>query len=92
MFLNNINNVIINLILLICIILSWVLNIAFIVNVDCLCLGGMKCPQCEFVYGTKWELNRHLKSKHNMKVVEGSWEVNTHKFDATGVQQWKAVD
>ncbi|TNN02358.1 hypothetical protein fugu_009845 [Takifugu bimaculatus] len=37
--------------------------------------GGMKCPQCEFVYGTKWELNRHLKSKHNLKVMEGSWEV-----------------
>lgn len=44
---------------------------------ECRCLGGMKCPQCEFVYGTKWELNRHLKSKHNLKVMEGSWEVNT---------------
>uniref|UniRef100_A0A8C2X5D8 Zinc finger and AT hook domain containing n=1 Tax=Cyclopterus lumpus TaxID=8103 RepID=A0A8C2X5D8_CYCLU len=38
--------------------------------------GGMKCPECEFVYGTKWELNRHLKSKHSLKVVEGTWEVN----------------
>uniref|UniRef100_A0A3B4ZPH8 Zinc finger and AT-hook domain containing n=1 Tax=Stegastes partitus TaxID=144197 RepID=A0A3B4ZPH8_9TELE len=37
--------------------------------------GGMKCPECEFVYGTKWELNRHLKSKHSLKVVEGPWEV-----------------
>ncbi|XP_028986133.1 zinc finger protein ZFAT-like isoform X2 [Betta splendens] len=37
--------------------------------------GGMKCPECEFVYGTKWELNRHLKSKHSLKVVEGVWEV-----------------
>ncbi|KAM9352899.1 zinc finger protein ZFAT [Symphorus nematophorus] len=37
--------------------------------------GGMKCPECEFVYGTKWELNRHLKSKHSLKVVEGTWEV-----------------
>uniref|UniRef100_A0A672FQ88 C2H2-type domain-containing protein n=1 Tax=Salarias fasciatus TaxID=181472 RepID=A0A672FQ88_SALFA len=37
--------------------------------------GGMKCPECDFVYGTKWELNRHLKSKHCMKVVEGPWEV-----------------
>uniref|UniRef100_A0A7N6BWA1 C2H2-type domain-containing protein n=1 Tax=Anabas testudineus TaxID=64144 RepID=A0A7N6BWA1_ANATE len=36
--------------------------------------GGMKCPECEFVYGTKWELNRHLKSKHSLKVVEGVWE------------------
>ncbi|XP_041843986.1 zinc finger protein ZFAT-like isoform X2 [Melanotaenia boesemani] len=37
--------------------------------------GGMKCPECEFVYGTKWELNRHLKSKHSLKVVEGTLEV-----------------
>nr|XP_046255777.1 zinc finger protein ZFAT-like isoform X2 [Scatophagus argus] len=37
--------------------------------------GGMKCPECEFVYGTKWELNRHLKSKHSLKVLEGTWEV-----------------
>uniref|UniRef100_A0A3Q3NGF0 Zinc finger and AT-hook domain containing n=1 Tax=Mastacembelus armatus TaxID=205130 RepID=A0A3Q3NGF0_9TELE len=37
--------------------------------------GGLKCPECEFVYGTKWELNRHLKSKHSLKVVEGVWEV-----------------
>lgn len=38
--------------------------------------GIMKCPMCEFVYGTKWELNRHLKYKHGLKLVEGStWEV-----------------
>ncbi|XP_074540259.1 zinc finger protein ZFAT isoform X2 [Halichoeres trimaculatus] len=37
--------------------------------------GGIKCPECEYVYGTKWELNRHLKSKHSLKVVEGTWEV-----------------
>ncbi|XP_041798409.1 zinc finger protein ZFAT-like isoform X2 [Chelmon rostratus] len=37
--------------------------------------GGIKCPECDFVYGTKWELNRHLKSKHSLKVVEGTWEV-----------------
>uniref|UniRef100_A0A3Q0S4V8 Zinc finger and AT-hook domain containing n=1 Tax=Amphilophus citrinellus TaxID=61819 RepID=A0A3Q0S4V8_AMPCI len=46
--------------------------------------GGIKCPECEFVYGTKWELNRHLKSKHSLKVVEGHWEVNgkqIHKTD-----------
>lgn len=42
-----------------------------------MCLGGMKCPECEFVYGTKWELNRHLKSKHSLKVVGGVWEVNS---------------
>ncbi|XP_069393764.1 zinc finger protein ZFAT isoform X2 [Paralichthys olivaceus] len=32
--------------------------------------GGKKCPECDFVYGTKWELNRHMKSKHRQKVVE----------------------
>nr|XP_020511113.1 zinc finger protein ZFAT isoform X1 [Labrus bergylta] len=37
--------------------------------------GGMKCPECEYVYGTKWELNRHMRSKHSLKVVEGTWEV-----------------
>ncbi|KAF0045224.1 hypothetical protein F2P81_001753 [Scophthalmus maximus] len=36
--------------------------------------GGKKCPDCEFVYRTKWEMNRHLKSKHSQKVVEDSWE------------------
>uniref|UniRef100_A0A674P6J1 Zinc finger and AT hook domain containing n=1 Tax=Takifugu rubripes TaxID=31033 RepID=A0A674P6J1_TAKRU len=47
--------------------------------------GGMKCPQCEFVYGTKWELNRHLKSKHNLKVMEGSWEDGQQLMEATEV-------
>ncbi|XP_034031113.1 zinc finger protein ZFAT-like [Thalassophryne amazonica] len=37
--------------------------------------GGMKCPVCEFVYGTKWELNRHLKTKHGLKLVDGTWQV-----------------
>nr|XP_015831218.2 zinc finger protein ZFAT isoform X1 [Nothobranchius furzeri] len=37
--------------------------------------GGRKCPECEFVYGTKWELNRHLKTRHNQKAVQGTWEV-----------------
>ncbi|XP_024123707.1 zinc finger protein ZFAT isoform X3 [Oryzias melastigma] len=52
--------------------------------------GGMKCPECEFVYGTKWELNRHLKSKHNLKVVEGPLEscvqmqVGTHYVSVEG--------
>ncbi|XP_073925372.1 zinc finger protein ZFAT isoform X3 [Castor canadensis] len=32
--------------------------------------GGLKCPVCSFVYGTKWEFNRHLKNKHGLKVVE----------------------
>lgn len=31
--------------------------------------GGVKCPVCSFVYGTKWELNRHLKNKHGLKIV-----------------------
>ncbi|XP_038199913.1 zinc finger protein ZFAT isoform X2 [Arvicola amphibius] len=29
--------------------------------------GGLKCPVCNFVYGTKWEFNRHLKNKHGLK-------------------------
>ncbi|TRY94758.1 hypothetical protein DNTS_021629 [Danionella cerebrum] len=36
--------------------------------------GGIKCPVCSYVYGTKWELNRHLKSKHGLKVVVESAE------------------
>uniref|UniRef100_A0A3Q2NTQ6 Zinc finger protein ZFAT n=1 Tax=Fundulus heteroclitus TaxID=8078 RepID=A0A3Q2NTQ6_FUNHE len=43
--------------------------------------GGMKCPECEFVYGTKWELTRHLKTKHNLKVVEANWEVTNIKVN-----------
>ncbi|XP_017327742.1 zinc finger protein ZFAT [Ictalurus punctatus] len=37
--------------------------------------GGVKCPVCNYVYGTKWEMNRHLKCKHGLKVVENQWEV-----------------
>ncbi|XP_015212586.1 zinc finger protein ZFAT isoform X1 [Lepisosteus oculatus] len=39
--------------------------------------GGVKCPVCNFVYGTKWEMNRHLKNKHGLKLVEtdgNQWE------------------
>ncbi|XP_027961390.1 zinc finger protein ZFAT isoform X1 [Eumetopias jubatus] len=40
--------------------------------------GGLKCPVCSFVYGTKWEFNRHLKNKHGLKLVENEgdskWE------------------
>ncbi|XP_064410016.1 zinc finger protein ZFAT-like isoform X3 [Latimeria chalumnae] len=40
--------------------------------------GGIKCPVCTFVYGTKWELNRHLKNKHGLKLIENEgntkWE------------------
>lgn len=42
--------------------------------------GGLKCPVCSFVYGTKWEFNRHLKNKHGLKLVENEgdpkWEVS----------------
>ncbi|XP_053289288.1 zinc finger protein ZFAT isoform X2 [Pleuronectes platessa] len=34
--------------------------------------GGKKCPDCDFVYGTKWELNRHMKNKHIQRVE--TWE------------------
>ncbi|KAH0617417.1 hypothetical protein JD844_015597 [Phrynosoma platyrhinos] len=41
--------------------------------------GGIKCPVCNFVYGTKWECNRHLKNKHGLRLVERDgemkWEV-----------------
>ncbi|XP_045717471.1 zinc finger protein ZFAT isoform X1 [Phyllostomus hastatus] len=36
--------------------------------------GGLKCPVCSFVYGTKWEFNRHLKNKHGLKLVESDGE------------------
>ncbi|XP_036193499.1 zinc finger protein ZFAT [Myotis myotis] len=36
--------------------------------------GGLKCPVCSFVYGTRWEFNRHLKSKHGLKLVETEGE------------------
>lgn len=53
----------------------------------CFLVGGIKCPVCSFVYGTKWEFNRHLKNKHGMKLVENDgetkWEVkqNSNGFD-----------
>uniref|UniRef100_A0A671TN13 Zinc finger and AT hook domain containing n=1 Tax=Sparus aurata TaxID=8175 RepID=A0A671TN13_SPAAU len=57
--------------------------------------GGLKCPECEFVYGTKWELNRHLKSKHSLKVVEGTWElgeaVEAHCVPVDDGEQLKCV-
>ncbi|XP_025726956.1 zinc finger protein ZFAT isoform X1 [Callorhinus ursinus] len=42
--------------------------------------GGLKCPVCSFVYGTKWEFNRHLKNKHGLKLVEND-----------GASQWEPV-
>ncbi|XP_060099183.1 LOW QUALITY PROTEIN: zinc finger protein ZFAT [Heteronotia binoei] len=41
--------------------------------------GGIKCPVCSFVYGTKWEFSRHLKNKHGLKLMEldgpMKWEI-----------------
>uniref|UniRef100_A0A672QVU9 Zinc finger and AT-hook domain containing n=1 Tax=Sinocyclocheilus grahami TaxID=75366 RepID=A0A672QVU9_SINGR len=45
--------------------------------------GGVKCPVCNYVYGTKWEMNRHLKSKHGLKVVE---------IGSLGLNQWEVVE
>uniref|UniRef100_A0A670YFG0 Zinc finger and AT-hook domain containing n=1 Tax=Pseudonaja textilis TaxID=8673 RepID=A0A670YFG0_PSETE len=39
--------------------------------------GGIKCPVCNFVYGTKWEFNRHLKNKHGLKIMEQDAEQTT---------------
>nr|XP_013812290.1 PREDICTED: zinc finger protein ZFAT isoform X3 [Apteryx mantelli mantelli] len=48
--------------------------------------GGIKCPVCSFVYGTKWEFNRHLKNKHGLKLVEHDgetkWEVKEEEQSA----------
>ncbi|XP_058132063.1 zinc finger protein ZFAT isoform X2 [Dasypus novemcinctus] len=52
--------------------------------------GGLKCPVCSFVYGTKWELNRHLKNKHGLKVVEiegdSKWEPTTENPEEPSTQ------
>ncbi|XP_057195557.1 zinc finger protein ZFAT-like isoform X2 [Triplophysa rosa] len=45
--------------------------------------GGVKCPVCNYVYGTKWEMNRHLKSKHGLKMVE---------CDSLGLNHWEVVE
>ncbi|KAL2767296.1 zinc finger protein ZFAT isoform 3 [Daubentonia madagascariensis] len=52
--------------------------------------GGLKCPVCSFVYGTKWEFNRHLKNKHGLKVVEidgdPKWETATEAPEEPSTQ------
>ncbi|XP_006879332.1 PREDICTED: zinc finger protein ZFAT [Elephantulus edwardii] len=52
--------------------------------------GGLKCPVCSFVYGTKWEFNRHLKNKHALKLVENGgdsgWEPATDVPDEPSTQ------
>ncbi|KAG3273549.1 zinc finger and AT-hook domain containing, transcript variant X1 [Ictidomys tridecemlineatus] len=52
--------------------------------------GGLKCPVCSFVYGTKWEFNRHLKNKHGLKVVEidgdPKWEPATETSEEPSTQ------
>ncbi|NWS42371.1 ZFAT protein, partial [Probosciger aterrimus] len=52
--------------------------------------GGIKCPVCSFVYGTKWEFNRHLKNKHGMKLVEQDgetkWELTAEVSEEASTQ------
>ncbi|XP_006830909.1 PREDICTED: zinc finger protein ZFAT-like [Chrysochloris asiatica] len=52
--------------------------------------GGLKCPVCSFVYGTKWEFNRHLKNKHALKLVENEgdpkWEPATEALEEAPTQ------
>ncbi|ELW57116.1 Zinc finger protein ZFAT [Tupaia chinensis] len=52
--------------------------------------GGLKCPVCNFVYGTKWEFNRHLKNKHGLKLVEidgdPKWEPATETPEEPSTQ------
>ncbi|XP_019506826.1 PREDICTED: zinc finger protein ZFAT isoform X1 [Hipposideros armiger] len=52
--------------------------------------GGLKCPVCSFVYGTKWEFNRHLKNKHGLKLVENEgepkWEPATEMAEEPSTQ------
>uniref|UniRef100_A0A8C9CY63 Zinc finger protein ZFAT n=1 Tax=Panthera leo TaxID=9689 RepID=A0A8C9CY63_PANLE len=52
--------------------------------------GGLKCPVCSFVYGTKWEFNRHLKNKHGLKLVENEgdpkWEPATEAPEEPSTQ------
>ncbi|OCT77193.1 zinc finger protein ZFAT [Xenopus laevis] len=45
--------------------------------------GGMKCPVCSFVYGTKWEFNRHLKNKHGLKLVENEGDSKWESLEMT---------
>lgn len=52
-----------------------------VTHLVCIPAGGVKCPVCDYVYGTKWEMNRHLKCKHGLKVVENQWEVRRNTFD-----------
>ncbi|KAM6171237.1 zinc finger protein ZFAT isoform 3-T3 [Erethizon dorsatum] len=42
--------------------------------------GGLKCPVCSFVYGTKWEFNRHLKNKHGLKPTAETPEEPSTQF------------
>ncbi|XP_078688867.1 zinc finger protein ZFAT-like isoform X2 [Branchiostoma floridae x Branchiostoma belcheri] len=29
----------------------------------------LKCPECDFVFGNRWDLNKHLQKRHEAKVV-----------------------
>ncbi|XP_051791971.1 zinc finger protein ZFAT-like isoform X2 [Erpetoichthys calabaricus] len=52
--------------------------------------GGVKCPVCNYVYGTKWEMNRHLKNKHGLKLLEvkgdTKWEVVESTVEESSTQ------
>uniref|UniRef100_A0A8C3YPP8 Zinc finger protein ZFAT n=1 Tax=Catagonus wagneri TaxID=51154 RepID=A0A8C3YPP8_9CETA len=58
--------------------------------------GGLKCPVCSFVYGTKWEFNRHLKNKHGLKLVENEgepkWEPATETIEEPSAQYLHITD
>ncbi|XP_069778334.1 zinc finger protein ZFAT isoform X2 [Narcine bancroftii] len=59
--------------------------------------GGVKCPVCSFVYGTKWELNRHLKNKHGLKIVgsidgEGTEQVHEDPAEQSQAQYFHIAE
>ncbi|KAM6967555.1 zinc finger protein ZFAT [Aplochiton taeniatus] len=58
--------------------------------------GGMRCPVCEFVYGTKWEMNRHLKNKHGLKPSENAgiitWEVEENGMSIKECEQQEGAE
>uniref|UniRef100_A0A8D0GTK4 Zinc finger protein ZFAT n=1 Tax=Sphenodon punctatus TaxID=8508 RepID=A0A8D0GTK4_SPHPU len=58
--------------------------------------GGIKCPVCSFVYGTKWEFNRHLKNKHGLKLMENDgvtkWELTTEVSEEPSTQYLHIAD
>ncbi|KAL4616892.1 zinc finger protein ZFAT isoform X1 [Arapaima gigas] len=45
--------------------------------------GAVKCPVCNYVCSTKWEMNQHLKTKHGLRLVEN---------DGVDMNQWEVVE